>query len=217
MPNEIEVSDLEAARRRKLEDLRQRGVNPYPNDFRPTATAAEIHARFGSKWREELEGGDYSVGTAGRIVGLRSFGKASFIHLQDRSGKIQVYVKRDGIGEAAYADFKKYYPQGGSLQAEVGLAQIAFAKKQNDEAKTKLEPIMDAALKEKVIVPGNALAYSQAFLLSGQIKEAEGNFAGSLEDYLRTVTLFYHDRTAVAFAQERSDALRKANKDLHVP
>jgi lysyl-tRNA synthetase class 2 len=106
MPDDTEVSDLEAARRRKLDDLRQRGVNPYPNDFRPTSTAAEIHVRFGPLSREQLDGAQHSVAVAGRIVGLRSFGKASFLHLQDRSGRIQVYVKRDAVGEAPYADFK---------------------------------------------------------------------------------------------------------------
>jgi hypothetical protein len=131
----------------------------------------------------------------------------------------ELYIKNDDLAkaEAAFADFKRLYPTGGSLQAEVGLAQISFAKKQNDEAKAKLEPIMDAALKEKIIAPANALAYSQAFLLSGTIKEAEGNFQGSLEDYLRTVTLFYHDRTAVASAQERANALRAAHKEVTVP
>jgi hypothetical protein len=131
----------------------------------------------------------------------------------------ELYIRTEDLAkaEAAFNDFKRLYPTGGSLQAEVGLAQISFAKKQNDEAKAKLEPIMDAALKEKVVPPASALAYSQAFLLSGQIKEAEGNLQGSLEDYLRTVTLFYHDRTAVASAQERANALRAAHKEVTVP
>jgi hypothetical protein len=99
----------------------------------------------------------------------------------------------------------------------VGLSRLAVAKKDYATAKQKLEPITDAALKEKIVAPANALAYSQAFLVSGQVKEAEGNLAGALEDYLRTVTLFYHDRTAVASAQERADTLRKAHKEITVP
>jgi lysyl-tRNA synthetase class 2 len=106
MPDDTDFSDLEAARRRKLDDLRQRGVNPYPNDFRPAETAAEVQARFGARSREELESTNDDVRIAGRIVGLRRMGKASFIHLQDRSGKIQAYVKRDVVGERAYTDFK---------------------------------------------------------------------------------------------------------------
>ena len=83
-----------------------------------------------------------------------------------------------------------------------GLSRLAVAKKDFATAKQKLEPITEAALKEKIINPSNAPAYSQAFLVSGQVKEAEGNLPGALEDYLRTVTLFYHDRTAVASAQD---------------
>jgi tetratricopeptide (TPR) repeat protein len=119
--------------------------------------------------------------------------------------------------EAAYNDFKKYYPSAGSLQSEIGLSRLAVAKKDYATAKQKLEPITAAALQEKVITPVNALAYSQAFLVSGQVKEEEGNFAGALEDYLRTVTLFYHDRAAVASAQEKADALRAAHKGVTVP
>jgi hypothetical protein len=131
----------------------------------------------------------------------------------------ELYIQTNDLAkaEAAYNDFKKLYPGGGSLQSEVGLSRLAAAKQDYATAKQKLEPITDAALKEKVVNPANALAYSQAFLVSGQVKEAEGNFAGALEDYLRTVTLFYHDRTAVASAQERADALRAAHKDVTVP
>jgi lysyl-tRNA synthetase class 2 len=103
---EDELSDLEAARRRKLEELRARGVNPFPNDFRPTDTAEDARQRFGTLTREQLEAGSDVVRLAGRIVGMRDFGKASFLHLQDRSGKIQAYVKRDVVGEEAFALFK---------------------------------------------------------------------------------------------------------------
>ena len=51
----------------------------------------------------------------------------------------------------------------------------------------------------------------------GEIKENEGNLPGALEDYLRTVTLFYYDRVAVAAAQERADALRAAHPEVAVP
>ena len=131
----------------------------------------------------------------------------------------ELYIQNNDLAkaEAAYNDFKKLYPTGGSLQSEVGLSRLAVAKKDFETAKTKLAPITEAALKEKVLTTGNALAYSQAFLVSGQVKEAEGNLPGALEDYLRTVTLFYHDRAAVASAQERADALRAANKEVTVP
>lgn len=126
------------------------------------------------------------------------------------------------MGEAAkadadYAAFIKAYPAGGTTQAEVLAARIAASKKNFAVAKQKLGPLTEAALKEKTVSPANALAFSQAFLVSGQVKEAEGNLAGALEDYLRTVTLFYHDRAAVALAQESADSLRSQHPEITVP
>src|SRR5205823_2431111 len=105
--------------------------------------------------------------------------------------------------------FQEYVPGAGSAQADVGIARVAFSKKDLATAKQKLEPICEQALKEKVAPKNLAAAYSQAFYLSGQIKEAGGDFAGALEDYLRTVALFPQDRIAVSAAQERADAMRK--------
>jgi tetratricopeptide (TPR) repeat protein len=131
----------------------------------------------------------------------------------------ELYIATNDLpkAEAAYGDFKRLYPNGGSLQSEVGLSRLAVAKQDWETAKQKLEPITEAALKEKAPTAATALAYSQAFLVSGQVKEAAGNFSGALEDYLRTVTLFYHDRIAAAAAQEHADALRAAHPDVTVP
>lgn len=131
----------------------------------------------------------------------------------------ELYIATNDIpkAEAAYADFKRLYPTGGSLQSEVGLSRLDVAKQDFKGAEKRLEPITGAALKEKVITSANGIAYSQAFLVSGQVKEAQGNLSGALEDYLRTVTLFYYDRVAVASAQEHADALRAAHPDVTVP
>jgi hypothetical protein len=131
----------------------------------------------------------------------------------------ELYIALNDIpkAEEAYNDFKRLYPAGGSLQSEVGLSRLAIAKKDFDGAKQKITPITEAALKEKAIAPANAVAYSQAFLVSGQVKEAAGDFSGALEDYLRTVTVFYHDRVAATTAQERADALRAAHPGVTVP
>lgn len=130
-----------------------------------------------------------------------------------------LYIALDDLAKAeeAYNEFRKLYPVGGSLQSEVGLLRLAVAKKDYATAKTKLPPIMEAALKEKTVPPAYALAFSQAFLVSGEVKQAEGNLAGALEDYLRTVTIFYHDRAAVSAAQDRADALRKEHPEITVP
>ena len=89
------------------------------------------------------------------------------------------------------------------------MARIAISKKDYDAAKQKLEPITAQALKEKVPAPAVAPAYSQAFFLLGEVQEAQQDYSAALENYLRTVTVFYHDRTAASSAQERADALRK--------
>jgi tetratricopeptide (TPR) repeat protein len=129
-----------------------------------------------------------------------------------------IYVAMNDLpkAEAAYKEFQRLYPGAGSLQADVGIARIAVSKKDFATAKQKLEPIATEALKEQNIPRGKALAYSQTFFILGEVKEAEGNPVGALEDYLRTVTIFHHDPASVAAAQERADALRK-DRNVVVP
>lgn len=119
--------------------------------------------------------------------------------------------------EKAFKEYQSLYPGQGSMQTDVGLSLVAIARKDYASAKAKLEPIAEAALKEKNVSQANALAYSATFLGLGQIQEAEGNYSEALEQYLRTVTLFFHDRAAAALAQEKADAIRKAHKDIAVP
>ncbi|HSS63397.1 MAG TPA: lysine--tRNA ligase [Gammaproteobacteria bacterium] len=94
-------------RREKLAELRKRG-NPYPNDFRRNAVAAEVCAQHDSKDAAVLEEEKPEVAIAGRMMTRRIMGKASFAHLQDVSGKIQIYVRRDDLPEGAYAEFKQW-------------------------------------------------------------------------------------------------------------
>lgn len=79
----------------------------YPNDFRRDTDLVDLLARYGSLDEAGLAalGQDFSV--AGRIVSLRSFGKVTFFHLQDRAGRIQVYAARDEMGSEVYQRFKK--------------------------------------------------------------------------------------------------------------
>src|SRR5213080_1920824 len=88
-------------RRKKLQALRERGIDPYPNDFRPDHTSAEVHGRFAALAEADLAAAG-TVVIAGRIVGLRDFGKAGFLHLQDRAGRLQVHARRDRLSEADY-------------------------------------------------------------------------------------------------------------------
>ncbi len=132
-------------------------------------------------------------------------------------GDIYVALNKLTEAEAAYAEFKKFYPGSGSDQTEVGMARIAVARQKYSEAKAKLEPIAAKALKEKSASVALGAVYSQTFLLLGQIAEAEKQFPIALENYLRTVTLFPQDRSAAAAAQEKADALRKNDPALAVP
>jgi len=100
-------SDLLAQRRAKLAALREAG-NAYPNDFRPDISAAEIHAQYEDRSGEELEQTDIRVAVAGRMMTRRVMGKAAFAHIQDRSGRIQLYIRRDDLPEGVYQAFKDW-------------------------------------------------------------------------------------------------------------
>ena len=99
--------DLIAQRRAQLQELRGKG-NAFPNHFRRTALAAGLHEQYSSLENGALEQSPVRVNVAGRMMSRRVMGKASFAHLQDRSGLIQLYVKRDLLTEDLYADFKKW-------------------------------------------------------------------------------------------------------------
>ncbi len=79
----------------------------YPNDVKVTATSKDIIDRFGQLENEELEKVEEVFSVAGRIMALRDFGKASFVTIQDRKGRIQAYVRRDKLGEKDFSIFKR--------------------------------------------------------------------------------------------------------------
>ena len=94
-------------RLKKLSELREQGINPFPNDFRVTHTTSEIRERFKDYTPEDLKKVEDIFSLAGRIMAIRSFGKASFIHIQDRKGRIQAYIRKDTIGEEGFQLFEK--------------------------------------------------------------------------------------------------------------
>ena len=94
-------------RRAQLQALREHGI-AYPNDFRRDVLAAEIHERYGSEEKEALAQVAENVSLAGRMMSRRIMGKASFAHIQDMSGRIQLFIKRDAVSESSYADFKRW-------------------------------------------------------------------------------------------------------------
>src|SRR6516164_164175 len=96
-----------AERRAKLAALRG-GGQAYPNDFVRDALAALLHEQYSSQPAEQLEAAHAIVTVAGRVMLKRVMGKASFATLQDMSGRIQLYVTRDALGEDAYEAFKHW-------------------------------------------------------------------------------------------------------------
>jgi lysyl-tRNA synthetase class 2 len=103
-----ETSELVQQRIRKLEALRKDGVDPYPNDFRVTHTSRDLYEAFDSLSDDELKSVGETFSLAGRIVAIRDFGKASFIQIQDRKGRIQVYLQKDIVGDSAFQLFKTF-------------------------------------------------------------------------------------------------------------
>jgi len=93
-------------RRQKLAKLKAAGSALYPNDFRPTATTSEVLAQFAGLGDEELSRASQELRLAGRIMGIRKMGKAAFFHIQDRRGQLQVYARRDRLGDDGYALFQ---------------------------------------------------------------------------------------------------------------
>jgi len=96
-----------AERRAKLAEWRKTG-QAYPNDFRRENIAGRLDELYGDKSREDLEALPIEVRVAGRIMLKRVMGKASFVTIQDLSGRIQLYVTKDGVGETRYDDFKRW-------------------------------------------------------------------------------------------------------------
>ncbi len=102
-----EENRLIAERRAKLARLREDG-SAYPNDFRRDALADELLSAYGAHSAESLADARVEVRVAGRMMVKRVMGGTSFVKLQDRTGQIQLMLKRDRIGEALYGEFKRW-------------------------------------------------------------------------------------------------------------
>ena len=104
-PVQQDENHIIAERRAKLAEWRKTG-KAFPNDFSRENMAAKLHELYGDKSAEVLEGLPVEVKVGGRMMLKRVMGKASFATLQDVSGRIQIYVARDKVGEESYAAFK---------------------------------------------------------------------------------------------------------------
>ena len=100
-------SEQTQLRRAKLDELREKGINPYISRFSVTAKSSDLIDKYGELSLEEFEKETTFHTIAGRILTRRGHGKTTFMHIQDSSGKIQLYIRKDDIGEDSYGTVKK--------------------------------------------------------------------------------------------------------------
>lgn len=97
-----ELNDQILVRRQKMQAFQDQGMDPFGARFERTHSSEDIISQYGELSKEELEENPHEVVIAGRIMTKRGKGKAGFAHVQDLKGQIQIYVRKDAIGEEAY-------------------------------------------------------------------------------------------------------------------
>jgi len=102
-----EMNDQMRVRREKMEDLRKLNIDPFGHRFERTDNSKGLHEKFADRTKEELNELNLTTTIAGRMMTKRGKGKVGFAHLQDREGQIQIYVRKDEVGEAVYEIYKK--------------------------------------------------------------------------------------------------------------
>ncbi|RSL29327.1 lysine--tRNA ligase [Salibacterium salarium] len=124
MSQEQENNDQMAVRKEKLQALQEQGKDPFGERFDRTHTAEKMEEEFDEFSKEELEEKEAVVSLAGRVMTKRGKGKAGFAHIQDMSGQVQIYVRKDQVGEEAYELF-----QNTDIGDFVGVTGTAFKTK----------------------------------------------------------------------------------------
>lgn len=187
-------------RRSKLNELRENGGIAFPTDFRRNVVAGELLAEYGEKSKEDLEAESLRVKIAGRIMTRRIMGKASFVHIQDMSGKIQLYVTRDALPENFYNEqFKKwdigdiigaegvlFRTQTGELSIKVDEIRLltkalrplpekfhGIADQEIKYRQRYLDLIMSEETRNTFLIRSKIVAYIRQFLIERQFLEVE--------------------------------------------
>ncbi len=102
-----ELNDQQIVRREKMTVLVEQGIDPFGKRFDRTATSGQLKEKYTDKTKEELHDLNETATIAGRLMTKRGKGKVGFAHIQDRDGQIQIYVRKDSVGEENYEIFKK--------------------------------------------------------------------------------------------------------------
>lgn len=122
-----DLNEQQQVRRQKAQDLKNQGVEPFGQKYDRTHTTKQLIELCGDRDHDALEHANIHVSIAGRIMLKRGQGKAGFMHIQDRDGQIQVYVRMDAVGEAQYELFKN-----ADLGDIVGIEGVMFRTKTNE-------------------------------------------------------------------------------------
>jgi len=107
MNYENHLNDQEIVRRNKMEALREKGIDPFGQKYTRTSNSKEIKDKYDAYTKEELHEMNIEVSVAGRIMSIRNKGKAGFMHIQDKFGLLQIYVRSDAVSEDEFELFKK--------------------------------------------------------------------------------------------------------------
>ena len=102
-----ELNDQELVRRQKMEDLRSRGIDPFGQRFERKDYSKDLHEKYATYDKDELHELHIPATVAGRIMSKRGKGKAGFMHIQDKYGQIQIYVRQDAVSEEDFLTYSK--------------------------------------------------------------------------------------------------------------
>ena len=106
MDHQVQLTEQEQIRRNKMEDLRQKGIDPFGSRYERTENSKTLKEKYAAYSKEELHELNKTAKVAGRIMTKRCKGKVGFMHIQDKFGQLQIYLRFDTLGEEEYALFK---------------------------------------------------------------------------------------------------------------
>ncbi|MCM3342256.1 lysine--tRNA ligase [Paenibacillus sp. MER TA 81-3] len=131
---ETEISELLQIRRNKLDELRKLGIDPFGKKYNRTHSAKAVLDKYNDMTKEELDEAGVEVSLAGRIMAKRGMGKASFAHIQDLTGRIQIYVRQDTVPEPKFEAFSML-----DLGDIIGVRGVIFKTKTGETTVKVLE------------------------------------------------------------------------------
>jgi tetratricopeptide (TPR) repeat protein len=135
-----------------------------------------------------------------------------------RLGQLNIRLNQFEKAEAFFAQYGQIFKGADALPlAELGKAQIAFAKGDNETARTALGPVVEGAKTLETATEYQANFYANAFYTLGQVQEAAKDYPAALESYLKVVTLYYRDAGLLVEAENKAKALRAAHPEVAVP